>query len=320
METNEMIEVIKRAAPWAKNMTAQEIEFVVRRALSLGLDPLNPSEVQIWKDDSGRVNFQIGYTLLEAWVKKTYGQHTQPRYTRLSAEELKAEGLPETAIAYRCEFIMNSDLKTMAELAAVVGTEEALRMFTCIGVGVATANEYNGSYFAPKGRSPAWKVQKRALTDAYRRKFGQPTATELTLIKQKFGYAITEEDEPAPALTAAQANALLYDAPAPALPVPAPASTPTDVGVGAVTVETEIEAETEGEPAPAPAPAPPTTPQAHWIDDPQTRTAFWARAYERGLTQQDVLAALGVERVHDFPGTLAEAWEAIKRYIAAKGG
>lgn len=70
----------------------------------------------------------------------------------------------------------------------------------------------------------------------------------------------------------------------------------------------------------APADPAPTAPQAHWIDDAKTSAAFWARAHERGLTQADVLAALGVERVHDYPGTLAEAGEAIKRYIAAKGG
>ena len=258
MEASEMLDIIKRTAPWAKTMTPQETEFVVRRALGMGLDPLNPAEVQIWKDDKGRVNFQIGYALIESWVKKVYGQHTQPRYTRLGAAELEAEGLPKTAIAYRCEFIMCSDLKAMADMAAIVGHDEALRMFTCVGIGVATEQEFNGAYFAPKGRSAAWKVQKRAITDAYRQKFGVPTAPELAEVKQRLGYALpTAEDYeqaaaltsdpvaldtlaqasandralPAPTVTVEQAAALLYgdEQPTPATePAPAPA-VPGDV-------------------------------------------------------------------------------------------
>lgn len=351
MEVSEMLDIIKRTAPWAKTMTPQETEFVVRRAIGMGLDPLNPAEVQIWKDDKGRVNFQIGYALIESWVKKVYGQHTQPRYTRLGAAELEAEGLDKTSIAYRCEFIMCSDLKAMADMAAIVGPDEALRMFTCTGIGVASQQEFNNPYFAPKGRSATWKVQKRALTDSYRQKFGVPTAQELAAVKQRLGYALpTAEDYeqaalttsdpvaldtlaqarandralPAPTVTVEQAAALLYGDEQAAPPVPAPAPTPTSVGVSeAVTVETEIEAETGGEPAPAPAPATAPAPApapAHWIDNPKTRAAFWERATELGLTRQDVLAALGVMRVHDYSGTLEEAGAAIKRYLAAKGG
>jgi len=281
--------------------------------------------VQIWKDDKGRVNFQIGYQLLETWVKKVYGQHTQPRYTRLTKEQLAAEGLADTTIAYRCEFIMCSDLKAMSDMAAIVGSEEALRMFTCVGIGTATAQEYNGAYFAPKGRSPAWKVQKRALTDAYRQKFGIPTASELADAKQRLGYTLptVEDYEQAVALTTdpqamdtlaqahakeralpapievkpSEAQALLYESAAPQGPAPQVPVTPAQ----------EASPET---PDPAP----------HWSENPKVRSAFWARAHERGLTNADVHAALGVEHLRDYPGTLEQAGEAIKRYIEKKTG
>ena len=352
MTEQAMIEIVRRVAPWAQGMTPQEIEFVVRRALAMGLDPLNPAEVQIWKDERGRVNFQIGYTMLETWVKKTYGQHTQPRYERLTADELRAEGMAETTVAFRCTFIMCTDLKAMAEMAAIVGNEEALRMFTCVGIGSATAQEFGGQYFAPKGRSPAWKVQKRALTDAYRQKFGVPNAAELAEARTRLGYtlpspedyegaaALTEDtqavaalaqasadrrENPPAAITAQAASELLYDTPAQAVPAPAPTAsegeivtdTPAPATAPAPTAsEGEIVTDT---PAPATAPAPAPAP-AHWIDNPKTCAAFWAKANERGLTQADVYAALGVEHIHDYTGTLEEAGAAIKRYIAAKGG
>lgn len=193
--SEQMVDVVRRLAPWARDVPPAEVELVVRRALTMGLDPLNPSEVQIWKDERGKISFQIGYQLMEAWVKKLHGEHTQPRFFRLSSEELKAEGMAETTIAYRCEFIMVQDFKAISEATEIFGREEALRMFTCIGLGAATQAEYNGAYFAPKGRSASWKVQKRALTDAYRRKFGLPTAEELLEVKRRFGFAALSAED-----------------------------------------------------------------------------------------------------------------------------
>ena len=119
----------------------------------------------------------------------------ETRFFRLSSEELKAEGMAETTIAYRCEFVMVADFKAISEATEIFGREEALRMFTCIGLGAATQAEYNGAYFAPKGRSASWKVQKRALTDAYRRKFGLPTAEELLEVKRRLGFAALSAED-----------------------------------------------------------------------------------------------------------------------------
>ena len=54
----------------------------------------------------------------------------------------------------------------------------------------------------------------------------------------------------------------------------------------------------------------------HWIDDPKVRARFWAWAKGQGLDQDDVLAALGTEGVHEYAGTMGDAKEALVAYIA----
>lgn len=53
----------------------------------------------------------------------------------------------------------------------------------------------------------------------------------------------------------------------------------------------------------------------HWIDNENTRKAFWARANELSLTNTDVYAALEVDSIHKFTGTLAEAGAKIVAWL-----
>lgn len=56
-----------------------------------------------------------------------------------------------------------------------------------------------------------------------------------------------------------------------------------------------------------PAPRPPAKAQ-HWIDDPVVRARFWAWA--KGtlkLTEDQIYDALGVEKIHDFTGSMSDA-------------
>jgi len=177
--------VIKRVAPWAKGLKNDDIGLAVRRALSMGLDPLNPHEVQIW-EDRGTIQFQLSYTLLKEWVRQFHGEHTEPQYYRLTPQQLNEEGLAEDDVAYRVKFIMKDDLEAMREMLAlkVFDTQEVKAMFEITGLGVATRSAYNGRYFAPNGRSRSWKVKKRALVDAYRRKFGTPSKSEIEQLRR----------------------------------------------------------------------------------------------------------------------------------------
>ena len=191
--------IVKKVAPWANDkrypMSDQEIGLSVRRAMAMGVDPLNPHEIQIWKDKRGTINVQLAYTLMSEWVKKFKGEHTEPRYYRLVGEQLTEEGLSVNDIAYRVKFVMIDDLPKTVQYAEVFGAKEAVEMFTVTGLGVATFEEYNGQYFAPAARSKSWKVEKRALTDAYRRKFGTPTKAEIEILRRDLGYDQISPDD-----------------------------------------------------------------------------------------------------------------------------
>lgn len=191
----EIAEIVKRGARWAEKMNNVEIGLAVRRAMSLGVDPLNPHEIQIWKDNRGTVNTQLAYSMIIEWVRMFKGPHTSPRYYRLTPEQLEEEGLNKSDVAYRCKFFMLEDLDKMTSLSDIFDASDAQEMFAVVGLGSASAGEYNGKYFAPNGRSPSWKVQKRALADAYRRKFGDPTTAEIIALRRSLGYdSIKPED------------------------------------------------------------------------------------------------------------------------------
>ena len=184
--------IVKKVAPWANNrqypFSDVEIGLVCRRALGMGLDPLNPHEVQIWKDKRGGVSFQLAYTLLRQWAHQIHGGHTEPTYTRLTEEELIGQGLNVTDIAYRCEFVMKDDIPLIATmLQAGWDATEARQSLTVCGIGVASIQEFGGQYFAPAARSRAWKVQKRAYTDAIRLRFGTPSRADIEQMRRSRG-------------------------------------------------------------------------------------------------------------------------------------
>ena len=189
----ELFQAVRKVAPWANDqkqpMNDMEVGLVIRKAVAMGLDPLNAHEVQIWKDHRGSVNFQIGYPLTIEWVRHFHGEHTEPQYTRLSAEQLKEEGLSAADVAYRVSFLMKKDIPALSDLIrAGYDPQDARAMMEVTGLGVASAQEYAGQYFAPNARSKSWKVQKRALTDAYRRKFGTPTRREIEELRRVGGF------------------------------------------------------------------------------------------------------------------------------------
>jgi hypothetical protein len=192
---NRIATVVQKVAPWGIGLKPQEIGLVVRRAISMGVDPLNPHEIQIWKDRRGVINMQLAYTLMTEWVKRFKGKHTEPQYFRLTSEQLADEGLNDDDVAYFARFVMIDDLPNVIKFAEVFGAETARQMYTVTGLGVASRAEYDGQYFAANGRSKSWKVQKRALTDAYRKKFGTPTQAEIMELRRMVTYdAIDPED------------------------------------------------------------------------------------------------------------------------------
>lgn len=323
-ELRELFDAVKAVAPWAngkESMTNNEIALVVRKAVAMGLDPLNAHEVQIWKDKRGAVNFQIGYPLMVEWVRHFHGEHTEPRYHRLDADELRAEGLQPNDIAYRVTFLMNKDIASLQTLAeAGYDPREARAMLEVSGLGVATLAEYNGDYFAPAARSRSWKVQKRAMVDAYRRKFGTPNRSQIEELRRIGGFErVRAEDwEGTEGLAPGDAGALARSH---ALDREHQEKLATDPAYAEKFAATVVEAQAalypDAQTVEAIVVEPEAPPAPHWIDDAETRKALWAWTKDQGLSQGDVYAALNVHSVHDYPGSKAEAMGAIKAYVKA---
>jgi len=205
--TQEQIEVygnlVRKFAPWSEGMTDKEVEYAIRRVVTMGLDPLAPHEVQIWKDNRRVIQVQHSYTLIIEWVKKFKGEHTSPIEVRLTEDELLEEGLPPDAVAYRCSMIMTKDLDRMQQflnMSKDADLKTVMSLFQFSGIGVSLRKEYDGEYFAPAGRSKSWKVKKRAKTDAYRHKFGTPTRKEIVELRRDLGWEEIQPEDWAQAL------------------------------------------------------------------------------------------------------------------------
>jgi hypothetical protein len=190
-----LAERVRMVAPWVKyksngqwrEMSKKEVSLVIRRCMALGVDPLNPHEVQIWRDHHG-VHFQLAYTLLTQWMRDVQGGHTEPRYYRLSKEEKEREGISPNDKAVHCEFVMLSDMEHIAQMMDLgFDPQDARDSFTVKGLGVVDAAEWSGKYFAPNGRSKAWKLRKRAYVDAVRKRFGTPSRSEIVKLRRERG-------------------------------------------------------------------------------------------------------------------------------------
>jgi len=60
-------------------------------------------------------------------------------------------------------------------------------------------------------------------------------------------------------------------------------------------------------------------PAQHWIKDAKSRSAFWRWTHDdMQLTNEEVHATLGVEKVEQYTGTKEQAMAAIKEYAAKK--
>jgi hypothetical protein len=182
-------------APWVhyklngqwQQTTKKEVSLVIRRCMALGVDPLNDKEVHIWRGKHG-VNLQLAYTLMAQWVRNMKGGHTEPRFTDLTPAEKELHGLAENDQATRASLVMLSDIHNIIALTqAGFSPEEAREHFTVTGLGTVKGQDWASPYFAPNGRSKRWKLKKRALTDAYRRLFGEPSRQEIHVLRRQRG-------------------------------------------------------------------------------------------------------------------------------------
>jgi hypothetical protein len=122
------------------------------------------------------------------WVRNLKGGHTEPRFTDLAPAEKEFYGLAPNDQATRVSLVMLSDIPNIIALTeAGFSPEEARAHFTVTGLGTVRAEDWGSPSFTPNGRSKRWKLQKRALTDAYRRRFGEPSRHEIHVLRRQRG-------------------------------------------------------------------------------------------------------------------------------------
>lgn len=87
--------------------------------------------------------------------------------------------------------------------------------------------------------------------------------------------------------------------------------------------ETEVETIPNAQPVPQPIAESQPDPLPHWIDRVDKegrpiRNRFWAWTSEQGLSNAEVYAALEVEHIHDYDGSMGDAMEKIEKWISAR--
>ncbi|MGD2146502.1 MAG: hypothetical protein PVH41_07415 [Anaerolineae bacterium] len=120
------------------------------------------------------------------WVRNTKCGHTEARYTGLTPEGRELHGLAPSDQATRVRLVMLSDIPNIVALTeAGLSPEEARAHFTVRGLGTVAAEECASPNFAPTGRSKSLPQQKRALTNAYRTRFGEPSRQEIHVLRRQ---------------------------------------------------------------------------------------------------------------------------------------
>lgn len=168
----------------------QEIINAARTMQALGLRP-DRHECAIWFQ-RGHVHVEIAYTLLVKYAK-AHG-YINPRFRRLTPAEIKEDGMPPGSIGYECKMIQQDLLPMWISLANKTDAKTADDVLCVTGRGYATPEEWRSTYFPPKGRSRAWRVQKRALADAIRRTIGSPGREEIEALRTPELPALTAEE------------------------------------------------------------------------------------------------------------------------------
>ena len=206
---------LKKFVPGTKNMNDAEIMAYAQLVHMTGLNPCS-GEIYGWDsrgDGSGELITKVYYGIMVRWA-----QSQEPFSTRFTTTID-----PETEdIASVCHLLRQSDRPLLKDLLANnVDYHEALDWATTQGIGVISKSErwstrYKKWIDPPKGRTWAWKAEKRALEDAITRAYGEPSTKELaqqTWIVQDTLTIPTDWEDVTPEMLPAEREAMaLYSA------------------------------------------------------------------------------------------------------------
>jgi len=163
---------------------------------------LNPHEIQVWKF-AGKLQFQMSYIIFTACVNRFQPRHTPPKFTHMMGKDMPPTmGVNADDHVFICRFRLREDAAEMIQMveSGILTPEEAREEYSYRGEGIVDAQEWNrkknGKFtFAPKGRSRAWKGEKRALIDAYRRAGWEPTRAQIQAVRESLGYDQMEPED-----------------------------------------------------------------------------------------------------------------------------
>lgn len=167
---------------------------VVQKTLSRGLNPM--AHISVWYQN-GQLIDHVHYDVTRGLAEQRGA--SSPEFSEMTPDERQAHSLENGDIGIVAYLVLDTDkslyLQAVLSFAPELGLIEAKRQALEIiskgkGIGIVQAGE---NIQTPKGRSREWVAQKRAMTDASRRGFGEMSPAQVAHFASGQGF-LKEQD------------------------------------------------------------------------------------------------------------------------------
>lgn len=167
---------------------------VVQKTLSRGLNPM--AHISVWYQN-GQLIDCVHYDVIRGLAEQRGA--SSPEFSEMTPDERQAHSLENGDIGIVAYLVLDTDkslyLQAVLSFAPELGLIEAKRQALEIiskgkGIGIVQAGE---NIQTPKGRSREWVAQKRAMTDASRRGFGEMSPAQVAHFASGQGF-LKEQD------------------------------------------------------------------------------------------------------------------------------
>lgn len=178
--------------PQCRNLPFDDCMVVAQRMIAVGAN-IYRDELQVWKDDEGKLHVGEGYKLLVRWAKRIsiYSEKW---------DTLPASHLREGDIGLRC-FILRHDARPLMEtlLNAEMPYQEVLDLVWTYADGIVRREEMVDDDGKPTDPATGWSweqtARKRSLCNALRLSHGSPSMAEIAAESWMVGNMQTTPDD-----------------------------------------------------------------------------------------------------------------------------